>query len=168
MAIWGGPASWLGKQPGAPHSGPHTSVCKSLMCVWTEGQNSVSSTRAPHRGPLTSGESVITAPLRALAALQPCAATRVSPREPSRHLRRRGTAHSLFIGEDTKGPEVKPSAQGHRATEWQSQIEPRTVCSQSQNSNLTRQPMWQVAKSMGRSQEAWVRVSALPRGHPNK
>lgn len=43
----------------APHSGPHSSVYKSLMCVWTEGQNSVSSALAPQQGPLTLGESMM-------------------------------------------------------------------------------------------------------------
>lgn len=66
-----------------PSLWPHTSVYKSLMCVWTEGQNSVSSTLAPQQGSLTSGESMMATmavssqqlPLGALAA------TCVSPRE---------------------------------------------------------------------------------------
>lgn len=73
---WASQPAW--KTAWAPHSGPHTSVYKKEPdVVWKEGQNSVSSTLAPQRGPLTSGESVVATaavssqrlPLRALAAL---------------------------------------------------------------------------------------------------
>lgn len=135
---------------------PHPGFQEPDMRMSTgEEQNSVDSALAPQHDPLTSQETVMATTavssqqyllLRALTALQPCATMCDSPTESSCHFRRQDSTKPILQMRTLTDLEVKPSAQGHTASEWQRQTEPRAVCSRRQNLNLT---MWQVVKGMG-------------------